>query len=216
MLLGFILCSFIYLLSYFNILLYLIIFLGIVLFVSKLIFVKSLNSFLDTEVYLNKEMLKINDEAYMLNDIREILIKRTANKSIREIRVKLKGNKLIYISALEKFEDFWNELQGYISRNIDVREQRELIDYDHPIIYLSLVVILSFITVGAIKAFILIDTQRQNYLYYVLSLYVAITGISLAKNKPISKRIGIEYQFIDYILGMLIIIVGIVIFLYRK
>jgi hypothetical protein len=149
-------------------------------------------------------------EEYLLRNISSIKIKWTANNTIREIYIWLNNGKSIFISGLDQFEQFREELLVKISKNI-VKEWKEPLDFDHPLFYPILGLLVSSISIFAFKSIQFLNFQYAKIGAIILFIYLLILGIYFIVAKPISKRTGKKTVFSDYIIGFLMICFGIIV-----
>ena len=112
---------------------------SIFLFISRLLTVKSLNHFSHIRFLVNdksiKRKTKKSEERYLFKEITKLSIKRTSKGYIREIKVVFKKRSSIFINGLNDFEAFKEKLIGHCSKNIKIKEIKELIDFNHPLFY---------------------------------------------------------------------------------
>mgnify|MGYP003392877327 CR=1 FL=1 len=151
-------------------------------------------------------------EEYALSKINRVVIKWTANKTIREIYIWLSDGKSIFITALDGFERFKDELIGKL-KDASVKEKHELIDFDHPLFYPILGLLTGGISVFLFKMMINLDYQQIRKGAFLFFGYLILFGMYFIIFKPISKRSGNKTHFYDYILGSLFIVIGIALFI---
>lgn len=143
------------------------------------------------------------DETYPIEKICNIKIKRTSRRTIREIYIFSNDNKNIFISALDQFEDFREHLQNSLSRDVQVSELREHIDYDHPLFYALLGLPVSFFGFWFILTLIGMDYRRMRIILIVISAYLLSIGIYFLWKKPLSKRYGERKKHSDFLFSLL-------------
>jgi len=149
-------------------------------------------------------------EKYLLNEIEKIKIKWTANNAIREIYIYLNNGKSIFISALDNFEAFKKDLLDKLDKNITIKEMHEPLDFDHPLFYSLLGLPISTIGVLAVKLIPYLNYQHIKFLETVFSIYLLALGIYFIAMKPLSKRYGDKTVIADYLIGLAMIGLGIV------
>jgi|WetSurMetagenome_2_1015567.scaffolds.fasta_scaffold00353_21 hypothetical protein len=175
----------------------------------------SFHYLLQTKILLSRQSLvrarnQVREE-YSLAKINRVKIKRTTNKTIREIYIWLSGGKSVFITALDHFEQFEKELLGMLDKDIAIEEIHEPIDYDHPLFYSILGLIISSIGVLTIKLIANFNAQSMHILALAFFVYALTLGIYFIVGKPISKRFGVKTKIADYLTGAFMICSGIII-----
>lgn len=163
-----------------------------------------------TNKNLSREANRVTED-YPLDKINQIKIKRTANNTIREIYIWLNNGKAVYISALDKSEDFIKNLLQKLNKNVSIKETREPIDFDHPLFYSLLGFPISGLGVWAIKSIEQIDVQQVIVLTAVLFVYLIALGLYFIIATPLSKRYISNSKLSDLLFGAFMIISGLVI-----
>jgi len=173
-----------------------------------------LNFLLHIKIVLSTQMLeRINNktsESFLIKNIIKVKIKRTTKNTIREIYIWLQDGKSVFISAIENFEQFRNDLISKLDKNVAVREMHEPIDFDHPLFYSVLGLPISFIGVYLIKLITNFNYARIGIALLVFSVYLLVIGIYFIYAKPISKRYGNKTRIIDFAFGIFMICSGII------
>ena len=173
-----------------------------------------LNFLLHIKIVLSTQMLeRINNktsESFLIKNIIKVKIKRTTKNTIREIYIWLQDGKSVFISAIENFEQFRNDLISKLDKNVAVREMHEPIDFDHPLFYSVLGLPISFIGVYLIKLITNFNYARIGIALLVFSVYLLAIGIYFIYAKPISKEYGYQKRIIDFAFGIFMICSGII------
>lgn len=152
-------------------------------------------------------------EKYPLNKINRVKIKWTTRRTIREIYIWLSDNKSIYITALNDFKRFRNDLLEKTNQNITLQEIHEPLDFDHPLFYPILGLLISFVSVWFMRMISNLNYQNTTFCLIIFSIYLLILGGYFVIAKPISKRSGTKTKISDNIMGVFMIIAAITIFL---
>jgi hypothetical protein len=158
----------------------------------------------------NTELL---GEKYPLSDISSVKIKWTTQKTIREIYIWLKEGKAVFITALDNFIGFKDELLEKLDKQISIKEIHEPIKYDHPLFYVLLGLLIGISSVFGFKSLIQFDNQTIKVGTHALFIYTVVLGIYFFIAKPIAKRSGEKTKTLDYIAGSTLIILGILVYL---
>lgn len=181
----------------------------IVLFVSNILLRKSFKSILRNTITLsNKELERTSKnvhEVYLLSNINKVKIKTTTKGTIREIYVWFRNGESMFINGLENFEEFQNNLLIKIDNKVTVNKTTEPIDFDHPLFYLTLGPLISFVCVFFIKTVVNLDVLNIKLMSYAFLIYVLMVGIYFIYSKPIATRYGKEKKTADYIFGLIMI-----------
>ena len=165
-----------------------------------------------TDQYLERKTHK-SSERYAFSDFRGVKIKRTINGHIREVKVSLVNGKSLSINALNDFEPFKERLMAAIEGNVKGKEYKEPIDYDHKLFYVFFGLLVGFSVPLIISLFIDVNDNVIKNLSFVIALYVFLVGGYIILEKPISKSYGGNAKSADYLLGSIIICLGIYIFI---
>jgi hypothetical protein len=176
---------------------------------------------LQTKILLSNSLLtRISNkvpEEYPLCDIRRVKIKWTTNNTIREIYIWLKNSNSVYITALDKFEDFKKELITKLTKNnitIPIEEIHEPMDFDHPLFYSILGLPISALGVYFFKIASSIDYNYLKIGSITFAVYLVALGLYFIASKPISKRSGNKTIASDYIMGIFMILSSVFILIY--
>lgn len=152
-------------------------------------------------------------EEYMFSNIQKIEIKSTTNKTTREIYIRMNGQKTIIITALHQFEKFRNDLLNKVG-NISIHKILEPMDFDHPLFYPVLGLLIGNISMYLFRFLTYLNLQQIKIWLYFLLTYLFVLGFYFFISKPISKRSGNKTYYQDYVLGGVLIVVGIILWVY--
>jgi hypothetical protein len=173
---------------------------------SRAVVKKYLNSLLKTDVGLTSKYIRKNKKKYLINDIKEIIVKKTTKGCVREIKIKLNNTNTYINNSINNIDGFVIELQKYLPKEVVVKKISEPLDYDHPTFYFFFGILLSFVCINAIKLFFSLNSSNIPFISYIVSFFTIIMGIYFIVYKPIYKRDEKESQSADYILGIIFII----------
>lgn len=153
---------------------------------------------------LKRETGKISEE-YPLNKINRVKVKWTTNKTIREIYIWLNNGQSIFISALERPEQFKKDFLRKLSKDVIIKEIHEPLNFDHPLFYSLLGFPVSGVGVLMIKSI-----SSLNYLHFKIAMiafiaYLLSLGSYFLFSKPLSKEYDTKKTTFDYIVGILMI-----------
>jgi hypothetical protein len=171
------------------------------------------HSLSQTKISLSgQSLIRVNNqlhEEYLLEKINRVKIKWTTNKTIREIYIWLIDGKSIFLTGLDRFENFRKDLLGKLNNNIHAKETHELLNFDHQIFYPVLGVVISGVGVFVIKIIANLNPQSLKLLLFISFIYMFILGLYFIIARPISKRLMNKKKIIDWIIGLIMICAGI-------
>jgi hypothetical protein len=183
-------------------------------FLLGLLSFRSLNFLLQTKIVLSTQLLermgRNATERFVIANIVRVKIKRTTNHAIRETYIWLRDGKSVFISAVENFEQFRNELIDRLDKNVTVTETREPIDFDHPLFYSILGLPISFIGLYLTRLITNFDCAKIEIALLIFSVYLLAVGIYFIYAKPISKRYGSQKRATDFLFGAFMVCSGII------
>lgn len=183
--------------------------LGIIFFISWIFTHKFFKSVKANDIHISDNHLQRFEHGkwvkYPIMDIVKINIKHTSRKSIREVALSFKNGKSILINGIEEFEQFIKDLLSTANKEVVIKKISEPMDFDHPIFYPILGIVLSFTGIVFLKLILRFDLQMMKTLLGIFSIYLFILGIYFFYSKPISKRYGNNKNNSDWIWGTLLI-----------
>lgn len=160
-----------------------------------------------SEKYLTREGNLFHEE-YLLTKINRAKIKWTTNGTIREIYIWSSDGKSVFITGLDRFEEFRKNLLEKINKGAVVKEIQEILDFDHSAFYPALGLIISGIGVYTVKLISNFNSQSMQVSLLAFSIYVFVLGIYFIVFRPISRRLGNQKRIQDYIFGAIIVCAG--------
>jgi hypothetical protein len=170
------------------------------------------------QIYLSDQSLKrtVNriPEEYILNKIHHVKVKWTTNKTVREMYIWLNDGKSVFITSLDRFEEFGKNLLAKLNSSVVVEEIHEPLDFDHPLFYSILGLPISFVGVFICKSIPSLSYQKIRIGIIAFFVYLFILGIYFITARPISKRSGNKTVTSDIITGILMICSGIITLLF--
>ena len=178
--------------------------------------------FLDSisRVKLNISEMKIerinakSTESFLFSDIRKIKIKRRTNGKIREIYIYFNNKNRLFLNAFEEnFENIKNIISKRTRKNVEIKEWREFIDFDHPLFYSILGIPISFLSVYFFRLILNMNNFQAKVMVFIFSVYIFFLGLFFIFKKPISTRYDVERMFADYIFGIFMICIALMLFL---
>ena len=182
------------------------------LFVFNILLSKSFKSILRNTITLSDKDLERKSEKaceiYLLSNIDKIKIKTTTKGTIREIYIWFCNGQSMFINGLEKIEEFRSNLLSKIDKKITVKKITEPIDFDHPLFYPALGLVISFACVYLIKLILNLDELNIKVVSYAFLVYVLAVGLYFIFLKPIAKRYGSQKRAVDYIFGITMVCAG--------
>lgn len=146
-----------------------------------------------------------SSEVFPLQQISRVKIKWTTKKTIREMYIWIADGKSIFISALNRPEDFKNDLLGKLGKKVAIEEIHEPLDFDHPLFYSLLGFPVIGVGVGAVKAISRLNYQQMRMIFLAFFVYVFLLGFYFVAAQPLSKRYNSQKKIYDYVVGMLMI-----------
>jgi hypothetical protein len=159
-----------------------------------------------------KSLIRVNDrirEEYSLTRVNRVKVKWTTRDAIREIYIWFTDRKSVFITGLDNFGQFRKDLLSKISKDVAVKEVHEFLDFDHPLFYSVLGLVVSGIGVLFMKLIASFNFQNMQILLSALFIYMFILGIYFIIARPISKRLGNQRKIIDYVFGLIMVFLGI-------
>lgn len=150
-------------------------------------------------------------ERLFLNSIKNITIVKTFKDKIREIRI-FANNKTLVLDGVENFSGFVDELLNKI-KNIKPGYKKEPLDYDHPLFYILLGLLLGVLSILFMNKIIQSDFQVINIIQKIIAIFASLLGLYFMIGKPLSKRYDYQKSLPDYIWGIIFIISGLSIFI---
>ncbi len=194
------------------------IFFTIILVIAKQLFAKFSNDYAQMKLVLSPQWLertgKTSRERLEIQAITAIRIKRTVTGSIREIMMKLRDGRRVYVNALQKFEQFKDELLIRCEEDTVVSEFREPIDYDHPRFYIIFGGVVGVVMTMTIR---LMTSFASNYIRtinFAIAVYVVVMGLYWALSKPLVNRYGDKFRKGDLMCGWGLVAVGVLLSFY--
>lgn len=160
------------------------------------------------------ERMKPNStEKYLISDIDAIRIKRRTNGIIREISIRFKNHKQIYINGFEEdFENIKSSILNKLDKEVNVKDYREPMDYDHPLFYPVLGLLISFTSIFFLKFMISAESSLIKFIMRTFSVFDFLLAIYFVIKNPISIRSGKNQKMVDYIFGIVLLLISVCIF----
>lgn len=146
------------------------------------------NSFLKFKICMSEKELVRKNKKYALGDARKVSVVWTTRNTIREIGIFFCDNKSLFINGLEDMERFKKDLLERTGKKIEIKNSKELGDYDSLLFYPILGLSLS-LGAGLLATWLArLDYQAQEKFLYSAIAFLLAVFIYIAKTKQISKR----------------------------
>jgi hypothetical protein len=151
-------------------------------------------------------------EKYDISKIETFKIKRRTDGTIREMYLSFNNGRHLYISAFEeKFEKLKDMLLGKISNKVSIKEIHEPLNYDNPMFYAILGLSISCFTIFFMKQILKANFCTIRVIQLFFSVYLLYLAAHFVIKKPISIRAYCNQVIVDYIFGIVLLLVGILI-----
>lgn len=210
--LGLVLSSLIFWLwNYFTILLFLLVF--IIFLFSRILLGNFFKKLSQKRITLYDDNLEIiiqkSHEKIDLDTIKELIIVKTTRNKIREIRI-ISKNETIVLDGLANFHRFEEELIKKCNQDIKTRVINEPIDYDHPLFYILLGLMIGFLSLLFIKLTNNLDDAKLQLVLILIITFVFLMSGYFIIGKPLYKRYGGKSAIIDIIIGLIFLVCNLV------
>lgn len=145
-----------------------------------------------------------NIERLALSEIKEVKIKRRANGMIREIYIWANDRRTMFLTAFEEsFEEIKDILENKISKNA-VKEAKETVNFDHPLFYPFLGILIGFAGVGFLNVITEIDRLTIKIILPAFSAFTLVLSLCFIFKQPTAARLGGKNKSADYMIGFII------------
>ncbi|MBN1618963.1 hypothetical protein JW887_06535 [Candidatus Dojkabacteria bacterium] len=149
-------------------------------------------------------------ESYLLEDLVRVSVKRRSNGDIREIGLIFNDGRALFIDGVEgNFEKILKKVKLYTEqehRDIEIKEIREFMDFDHILFYPVLGLFIGFFSIYLLKsvyfAVFNLDYSSMKVFFGISSLGSLILGLYFIITKPISIRYGAKKVVGDWFWGI--------------
>jgi ABC-type multidrug transport system fused ATPase/permease subunit len=149
-------------------------------------------------------------ESFFFSEISGIKVKRRTSGAIREIYIWFDNKKSLFLTAFEEnFENIKDILADKTRKNVAVKESREPIDFDHPLFYSLLGLVVSFFGVYFLKLVSSADSSQAKIIIFACAVFLFFLGAYFIFAKPISARYEGKRAAIDYAIGIFMVCAGI-------
>jgi hypothetical protein len=142
-------------------------------------------------------------------EINTINIKRTSRGSIRDIEIVRHTASKTVLDGLENFEQFLEQLLHCAPQGVKIRQTSEPIDYDHPLFYVILGLLLGLIFASATRLIASLEQSVFRPLSLGFALYLIALGLYFAVKQPLTERYGSKTRLADWTCGLVLIAAGI-------
>jgi hypothetical protein len=149
-------------------------------------------------------------EEYQISEIGSLKIKRRTNGVIREIYISFRNHKRLYLNAFEEqFETLKDALVGKLNNKILVKEIREPLNFDHFLFYPILGLLISCASIFIFKQILKADYSVIRTFLLFFSAYTFCLAIYFISKKPISVGSGRDQIVADYIFGIGLVFISV-------
>ena len=147
-------------------------------------------------------------EAYALQDVQRIQVKRTVDGRIRAVSVSFAGGRNVYVNGLQSPQEFTRELTSGSGQAAVLPEIREPVAYDHPWFYRIVGLLIGLaITTGARLVTNLTGTGVK-WVQCVAAAYELAFGAYWLYAMPVAKTYGQRGRRVDMAIGLASLGVG--------
>jgi hypothetical protein len=154
-------------------------------------------------------------ETWLFRDIRKINIKRTAKNNIRQIKISLASGRSSVFNGLasDDFEQFKTSLAEHCL-SAEIIEIREPVDFDHPLFYPALGLVLSSLFTVFIRLIVGLNDASLKIVYICIVAYVVLVGLAIFLMRPYYNLNGPRGRTNDISLGIAFLILALLLYFY--
>lgn len=151
-------------------------------------------------------------EKYLISEIDEMKVKRRINGEIREMYLWLNG-KGLFLTAFEgSFDAIKNDLFRNLRKNAVVSEIREPMNFDHPLFYPVLGLLIGFSSIYFFRFLFRASSIQVQVILFLFSIFLIALGVYFVYKKPISARNNRARFMADVVFGLCMICFGVSMF----
>lgn len=191
------------------------IFLAVMFFLMGAFSFYTLDSMIGTKVVISDAVIerigKKGVEKYSFVNLKNIAVKRRTNGVIRELSLFFENGNLVLNALEEDFEEILGLITRKLGKEIVIKTSVEPIDYDHPLFYSILGLPISFGFVWSLRFAENFDFSKSSFLLYAFAIYLIALGLYFLFTKPLAVRYGNKQRLSDFLLGGIMILLGVVI-----
>ncbi len=189
--------------------------LGMLLLVARFLFFRSADSYAKRRVSLTNTAVVISggmtSHEVMLQEVKSWRVKITTSGNVREITLRIDSGRSFGIDGLVGFEQFEERLAALLSKEASRSELKELIDFDHPLFYVVLGVIVGSALSGAVRLASILNAGALLLMNLVVSTFILFTGVYWIVTKPVVATYGPTAIKVDRIVASVLIGIGVVV-----
>lgn len=182
---------------------------GVIFLFLAIITIRHISSLAEMKICIrNEEIERLKGtagEKYSISGINVLRIKRRTNGIIREIYISFHNRNLCINAFEEQFEQLKDTLVGKVNKNVIVKEIREPLNFDHPLFYPVLGLLIGGAGVWFLKYIVNTDYSKMKIILSSFSGYTLLVAIYFLFKKPISIGAGKSQLITDYIFGIIMI-----------
>jgi hypothetical protein len=151
-----------------------------------------------------------------LSEVFKVKIKRRTNGIIREIYIWSQKGRPLFINAFETdFKRIEKIIRAGINKEVLVKEVVEPLDFHHFLFYPIFGLIIGVLSTLFFNVILNANIQIINIGLVVIVIYTLFLGIFFILKKPIFSRSAKNNPIADYVVGIILIAVSLIILLYR-
>ncbi len=155
---------------------------------------------------------KSRPERFDLSGTRAFTITRRTNGMIREICLLFPGRRTLCLTAMEPdFERLQQELTAALPSGVAVKDHREPLDYDHPLFYPVLGLLLALAGSFFIRTLLTADRLMLKYWHWGLAGAAFLLALYILWGKPVASRTGDDPPAADYLIGAAMLLAGLLV-----
>jgi hypothetical protein len=157
-----------------------------------------------------------SEETYLYKDVRRITTKRTVKGYIRQIKLTLDSGRSTTINGLnpQDSENLNEAIKHHCSDTAKYTEMKEPLDFDHPLFYPVLGLVLSSLFTLAIRLMAGLNESNLKILDICIIAFVALVGLAIFLMRPFYNLHGNKGRKNDIILGTSFLVVAAVLAFY--
>ncbi len=149
-----------------------------------------------------------SEETYLYKDVQRITTKRTVKGYIRQIKLTLASGRSTTINGLnpQDSENLNEAIKHHCRDSAKYTEMKEPLDFDHPLFYPVLGLVLSSLFTLAIRLLAGLNESNLKILDICIIGYVALVGLAIFLMRPFYNLYGNKGRKNDYLLGSFFIV----------
>lgn len=151
----------------------------------------------------------IHKDKIAYDDITAISTVWGTRKQIREIKICTKQGEFYILNGLNNLEQLYAVLRKKTNLQVKILENHEPIDYDHPLFYVVLGLVLGTFISLFVKQLFYASSDQVHVILFISGVYNLLLAFYFLAKYPISKRYGQRTKVLDYVLSAFLGISGV-------